>query len=115
MSANHDLERRLADFYATEDPSRAPDWVLEAALTTIDTTPQRRAFIRVPWRFHDMNSFAKVAVAAVVVIAVGALGLAVLRPGSGPGVGGVPCPLHHPFRPLRRACRRARRPLIYRR
>jgi hypothetical protein len=97
MSANHDLERRLADFYATEDPSRAPDWVLEAALTTIDTTPQRRAFIRVPWRFHDMNSFAKVAVAAVVVIAVGALGLAVLRPGSGPGVGGGTLPTPSPF------------------
>lgn len=88
MSVNHDLERRLADFYASEDPSRAPDWVLDAALATIDSTPQRRAFIRVPGRFHDMNSFAKLAVAAVVVIAVGALGLAVLRPGSGPGVGG---------------------------
>ena len=32
MNANHDLERRLADFYATEAPQRAPDRVLESAL-----------------------------------------------------------------------------------
>jgi hypothetical protein len=88
MNADHDLERRLADFYETEAPTRAPDWVLGSALTTIDTTPQRHVLIRVPRRFQSMNSFAKLAVAAVVVIAVGALGLAVLRPGSGPGVGG---------------------------
>ena len=35
-----------------------------------------------------MNSFTKLAIAAVVVIAVGAVGLAVFRPASGPGVGG---------------------------
>lgn len=88
MSANHDLERRLADFYATEDPSRAPDWVLEAALAKINTTPQRRALVRMPWRFQNMNTFAKVAVAAMAVIVVGAVGIAVLRPGQTPGVGG---------------------------
>ncbi len=87
MSANPDLERRLADFYATEAPARAPDWVLGSALATIDTTNQRRALIRVPRRFQNMNSFAKLAVAAVVVIAVGAVGLAVLRPGQAPVVG----------------------------
>jgi hypothetical protein len=87
MNANHDLERRIADFYETEAPLRAPDWVLESALATVDTTKQRRALIRVPWRFTNMNTFAKVAVAAVAVIAVGGLGLAVLRPGTGPGPG----------------------------
>jgi len=96
MSVKHDLERRLADFYASEDPSRAPDWVLDAALETIDSTPQRRAFIRVPWRSYDMNNLAELAVAAVVVIALGALGLAVLRPGSGPGVGGGTLPTPSP-------------------
>ena len=45
MNANHDLERRLADFYATEAPQRAPDWVLGEALATIDTTKQRRVVI----------------------------------------------------------------------
>ena len=29
MNANHELERRLADFYASEVPQRAPDRVLE--------------------------------------------------------------------------------------
>jgi hypothetical protein len=88
MNANNDLERRIADFYATEAPPRAPDWVLESALETIDTTRQRRALIRVPWRFPPMNSYAKLAVAAVAVIAVGAIGLAVMRPAPTPGVGG---------------------------
>jgi hypothetical protein len=88
MNANHDLERRLADFYENEAPLRAPDWVLGQALSTIDTTKQRRALVRVPWRFPIMSSYAKLAVAVVAVIAVGLVGLAVLRPGTGTNVGG---------------------------
>ncbi|HEX5012737.1 MAG TPA: hypothetical protein VFV72_01170 [Candidatus Limnocylindrales bacterium] len=91
MNASSHLERRLADYYASDSSPRAPDWVLGAALATIDTTPQRRAFLRVPWRFPTMNTFAKVAVAVVAVIAVGAVGLAVLRPAApSSGVGGSP-------------------------
>jgi hypothetical protein len=90
MNVNRDLERQLADFYATEAPPRAPEWVLRSALQTISTTRQRRVVIRVPWRFPHMNTFAKVAIAAVVVIAVGALGLSVLRPAGSSGVGGQP-------------------------
>jgi hypothetical protein len=86
MTANHDLERRLADYYETEAPLAAPDWVLRDALATIDVTPQRRVFIRVPWRkFPTMNTYARLAVAAVAVIAIGAVGIAVLRPGNSPG------------------------------
>jgi hypothetical protein len=88
MNANRDLERRLADFYENEAPLRAPDWVLGQALSTIDTTKQRRALVRVPWRFPIMSSYAKLAVAIVAVIAVGLVGLAVLRPGTGTNVGG---------------------------
>ena len=88
MNANHDLERRIADYYATEAPPRAPDWVLGSVLATIDTTPQRRAFVRLPRRFHDMNTYAKLAIAAVVVIAVGLVGLTFLRPSEGSSVGG---------------------------
>ena len=88
MNANDDLERRIADFYETEAPHRAPDWVLGQALSTIDTTKQRRVLIRVPWRVPPMNSFAKLAVATVVVVSVGLVGLAVLRPGTGSNVGG---------------------------
>ena len=90
MNVNRDLERQLADFYESEAPPRAPDWVLRSALQTIDRTRQRRVVIRVPWRFPHMNTFAKVAIAAVVVIAVGALGLSVLRPPDPSGVGGLP-------------------------
>jgi hypothetical protein len=90
MTASTDLERRLADFYAAEAASRAPEWVLNAALSTVTSTAQRRAPLGVPRRFNRMNSFAKLAIAAVVAIAVGAVGLAVLRPAGapGPGVGG---------------------------
>jgi hypothetical protein len=88
MTANHDLERRVAAFYGSEAPQRAPDRVLEQALATIETTRQRRELELVPWRFRTMNSYAKLAIAAVVVLAVGAVGLAVLGPGSGPSVGG---------------------------
>ena len=90
MTANDSLERRVADYYATEAPPRAPDWLLGSTLETIDTTPQRRVLIRVPWRFPNMNNLAKVAIAAVVVIAVGAVGLSLLRPSTPSGVGGQP-------------------------
>jgi hypothetical protein len=92
MSVNHDLERRIADFYTTEAPPAAPDWVLRDALATIDITPQRRVLIRVPWRFPPMNTYARFAVAAVAVIAIGAIGVVVLRPGTTPDIGGAPSP-----------------------
>ena len=87
MNADHELERRIADFYATEAPVRAPERVLESALATIDTTRQRRALVRVPWRFPTMNTYAKFAIAAVAVIAVAGFGLAVLQPGTRTGIG----------------------------
>ncbi len=90
MNANDRLERRLTDFYQSESPPRAPDWVLRSALQTIDDTQQRRVLIRVPWRFPHMNNVAKMAIAAVVVIAIGALGLSVLRPSGSSNVGGQP-------------------------
>jgi hypothetical protein len=90
MNASHDLERRLADHYASEVPPRAPDRVLEAVLDTIENTSQRRVLVRAPWRFPRMNTYAKWAIAAVVVLAVGALGLSVLRTSPTPGVGTSP-------------------------
>jgi hypothetical protein len=90
MTANDSLERRIADHYAAEAPQRAPDWLLASTLDTIDTTPQRRVLIRVPWRIPTMNTFARVAIAAVILIAVGAVGLSVLRPSTSSGVGGPP-------------------------
>jgi hypothetical protein len=90
MNANDNLERRIADFYESEAPSRAPDWVLRSTLDTIDDTQQRRVIIRALRRFPEMNSFAKLAIAAVIVIAVGAVGWRMLGPNSPSGVGGQP-------------------------
>ena len=56
MNANHELERRLADFYAGEAPQRAPERVLDGALASIDSTRQRRALLPVPWRFPTMDT-----------------------------------------------------------
>ena len=80
MNADHDLERRIAALCASEAPTRAPDWVLESALATIDTTRQRRALAHAPRMFPTMNSFAKGAIAVVAVIAVAGFGLAALWP-----------------------------------
>jgi len=90
MSANDDLERGIADVYERDAPTRAPDWVLASALDTIESTPQRRVLIGVPWRLPDMNSFAKLAIAAVVVLAIGVVGLNLLSPRSPSAVGGQP-------------------------
>ena len=91
MNANDNLERGIADVYHAEAPHRAPDWVLANALETIESTPQRRVLMRVPWRFPDMNNtFAKVAIAAVVVVVIGVVGLNLLRPSASSGVGAQP-------------------------
>jgi hypothetical protein len=39
-----------------------------------------------------MNTYVRLAVAAVAVIAIGAIGVAVLRPGTTPDIGGAPSP-----------------------
>ena len=92
MNVSHDLERKIADLYASEAPSRAPDWVLKSTLAAVESTPQRRVIIRAPRRIRSMNKLALLA-AAVLIAAVGAVGLAVFRFGTtsvgqtpGPGV-----------------------------
>jgi hypothetical protein len=96
MNANSNLNRRVAEYYQGEAPPRAPDWVLARALESIETTPQRRVLLRVPWRFPAMNGLSRLAVAAVAAIAIGALGLAVLRPGGDPAGPGAPSPSPSP-------------------
>jgi hypothetical protein len=87
MTAYPDLERRVTDLFADEAPQRAPDWLLTGALATIEITSQRRVLIRMPRRIQDMNSYAKLAIAAVAVVAVGVVGLSFLGVGQGPSVG----------------------------
>jgi hypothetical protein len=90
MTANDDLSRRLTDHYAAEAPPRAPDWVLESALSTIEDTRQRRDLLA-PWRFPHMPTYSKLAAAGIAVIAVGAYVLWQLAPSGGPG-GPSPAP-----------------------
>jgi hypothetical protein len=78
MTARHDLDRRLADFYAAEAPPRAPDWVLGQVLATVDITPQRRQVIRTPWSMPPMQGIPRLAVAALVLLALVAAGLIVV-------------------------------------
>jgi len=87
MTTNQNLERRLAEHFAGEAPNRAPDWILPSALTTIETTRQRRGPFA-PWRFPKMQIYARVA-AAMAIVAIGAVALWQL---GGPGGLIVPTP-----------------------
>ena len=91
MTANTSLERRVAEHYASEPLLRAPDRVLHAALASIDTTKQRRGLLA-PWRFTNMNTYAKVAAAAVVAIALGAIALWQVNGPGQPGPTSTPIP-----------------------
>ena len=96
MNGHHDLERRIADFYASDAELRAPDKVLADALATIETTSQRRVLVRVPWRFPTMTNNVRLAIAAVAVIAVAGIALAIIRPPGGPGGDTTPVPSPSP-------------------
>jgi hypothetical protein len=97
MTAHHDLERRVADYYATEAPQRAPDRVLEQALATIESTQQRRLLGLAPWRFRPVSTYMKLAIAAAAVVAVAILGYKLL-PNEGV-VGTNPSPSPSPTAP----------------
>ncbi len=70
MTGHIDAERMLDAFLAPEH-DQLPDRVVDAALTEIARTPQRRA-LRVPWRFPLMPQLLRYAVVAVVAVAIGA-------------------------------------------
>ena len=70
-----------------EGPTDLPDATRRAILTALPTTPQARRGLLAPWRFTYMTTFARVA--AVLVVAVVAIGTALLLAGprsvGGPG------------------------------
>jgi len=84
MTRRLDVERTL-DAYLAPDGIRIPDRVLEAALDQIHDTPQARRGLLAPKRFHHMNTFARAA--AVLVVAVVAIGALALLVGPRGGVG----------------------------
>ena len=97
MNAKHDVERRLTDHYATEAPSRAPDWLLGRALGTVDITPQRRTVRGRSWRISPMPSPGRLAVGALAIVTIAAVGLTVVRvPSVGPAATASPEPSSSP-------------------
>jgi hypothetical protein len=91
MNVKRDPDAILAA-WLEDGPSRLPDATRRAIGVATRSTDQRRRPITAPWRLPVMNTYAKLALAAVVVVAVGAMGLALLRPGGSTGPGGVALP-----------------------
>jgi len=95
MNGQTGFERRIADYYASEGLTRAPDRVLHFALATIESTSQRRVLVPAPWRTLGMTSFARLAIVATAAIVVAALALGLFT-NSIPGVGTPSTPTPSP-------------------
>lgn len=92
------FERRLSD-WLEDGPADAPDQILETILAAVPSIPQRRAAVRVPWRYLPMNGYTRAlaGVAAVVAIALGALLIVPrLQPGNVGGPSGPTPPASPP-------------------
>jgi hypothetical protein len=89
----------IARAFMAGGPTQLADRVLESSLAEVHHTRQRRVLLRAPWRTPVMNIYAKLAAAAVVVVAVGALGVWFLSPGSSTAPGGQPALSASPSEP----------------
>jgi hypothetical protein len=76
---------RLIDAFVAEGPTELPDRVYDAVREQIEQTNQR--VVIGPWRISDMHAFAKLAIAAAVLIAVGFAGVNLLPSNS--SIGGL--------------------------
>jgi hypothetical protein len=88
MNAGPDVERLISDWLIEEAPERAPDRILGAAARTIERTKQRR--FGAAWREPMLITSTRLAVAAVVIVAV--VAGAALFGRSTAGVVGAPSP-----------------------
>ncbi len=96
MSTDRDVARIVRSWL--EDGADAlPDRVLDSVLDQLPATPQRRSWWP-PRRIADMNTFAKLAIAAaaVVVVAVGGINFLPARGGAGGGPAVSPSPSPSP-------------------
>ena len=90
---------RTARAWLDDGPNRMSDRAVLSALEEIHTTQQRRA-VRTAWRATPVSIFARMATAAVLVVAVGLLAVNVVsRPPDRPSVGG-PSPSPTPGSPI---------------
>ena len=94
MTRQRDIERVL-ERWLDDGINEMPDLVYLTILDRVERQPQQRAW-RVSWRDSHVNTYLKplLAVAAVVVIAVG--GIAFLGRPSDPGAGGAASPAVSP-------------------
>ena len=93
MSTDRDVTRIVRSWL--EDGATAlPDRVLDNVLDQLPATSQRRAWWPA-WRWREMNTFAKLALAAAAVVAVALVGINLLPRSGGVGVPG-PSPTSSP-------------------
>jgi hypothetical protein len=86
MSAERDMTRIVRSWLRTDEHESA-DRVLDDVLALLDATPQRRPV----WsarRIAEMNTYAKLLVAAVAVAVVAVVGINLLPASGGVGTGG---------------------------
>lgn len=93
MTRTPDPER-LIRAYLDEGLNELPDWVYEVVRSDIDRTRQR--VVIGPWRTPDMNTFAKLAMAAAAVVVVAIVGINVLPRSGGDNLGGQALPSQSP-------------------
>ena len=98
MNRNRDIERVL-DAWLVDGSSHMPERLFEAVLDRVERTPQRHR----PWsnlRFPPMTPRLYLTTAAAIVVAVGAVGFAVLAgPSDGVPPGSSPTPSPSPSTP----------------
>ena len=80
MNDDRSLER-AARSWIEEGPTRAPDRPVDAALRTIELTPQERD-LRIPWRMPNLKPMTRVAMMAVLAVVVVGAAVFALRPSS---------------------------------
>src|SRR4029079_4770111 len=86
MNVQRDPDAILAT-WLEEGPTRLPDATRRAIAVSTATTHQARKRVCGSWRSRFVNTYTTLAVTAVVVVVVGAAGLALLGPGMS-GLGG---------------------------
>jgi hypothetical protein len=79
----------LLSEWLEDGPVSAPAPILETVGAALPSIPQRRGLLRLRWRSATHSRLAQLAAAAILVVAVGALGFALL-PGGLPGPAPTP-------------------------
>ena len=93
----HRRDEQWLDHWFADGPTEVADRVIEGALTTIESTPQRH--VRVPWRTSNMNALFRVVAVAAAALAIIFGPLNLLPHGTGPGVNGNASPSPAPLPP----------------